>query len=64
MTAGVPRAGRTPANSGKPVLAVVEVGGQDGQVLVVADIGLLMDYGSGAKNLQLIKNIARYALER
>jgi len=33
-------------------------------VLVVADIGLLMDYGSGAKNLQLIKNIARYALER
>jgi hypothetical protein len=52
------------ADKGKPVLAVAKVGEQGGQVLVVADIGLLIDFGNGAKNFQLIKNIARYALER
>jgi hypothetical protein len=52
------------AAEGKPVLAVVEVGDQGGQVLVVADIGLLIDHGSAAKNFQLVKNIARYASER
>jgi hypothetical protein len=52
------------ADGGKPVMVIVDAGSQGGQVLVVADLGLLMDNGSGAKNFQLIKNIAHYARER
>jgi hypothetical protein len=52
------------ADGGKPVMVIVDIGSQGGQVLVVADLGLLMDNGSGAKNFQLIKNIAQYARER
>jgi hypothetical protein len=33
-------------------------------VLVIADIGLLRDNADGAKNLNFVKNIARYARAR
>jgi hypothetical protein len=47
-----------------PVLALVDYGGAGGQVLVVGDIGLLSHFGVGGKNLDLLKNLARYAWER
>ena len=43
---------------GRPIIALVDHG--LGQVLVVGDIGLLMDYGGDAKNLQFLKNIAQF----
>lgn len=42
-----------------PIIALVDYG--LGQVLVLGDIGLLVDYGGDAKNLDFVKNIARYA---
>jgi hypothetical protein len=47
-----------------PVLALVDYGGAGGQVLVVGELGLLSDFGAGGKNLELLKNLARYAWER
>ena len=47
-----------------PMLALVDYGGAGGQVLVVGELGLLSDFGAGGKNLELLKNLARYAWER
>lgn len=49
---------------GRPVIAIVDYGAAGGQVLVISDIGLLVDYGQGGKNLNFVKNIARYAKNR
>lgn len=43
---------------GRPIIALVDHG--QGQVLVIGDIGLLVDHGRDAKNLDFMKNIARY----
>ncbi len=48
----------------RPVLALLDYGDAGGQVLLVADIGLLSDFGRGAKNLTFLQNLARYAWER
>ena len=48
---------------GRPALGLLEVGDAGGQVLIVSDLGLLMDYHQGARNLALVKNIAGYAAE-
>ncbi|MBN2549731.1 MAG: M28 family peptidase [Anaerolineales bacterium] len=45
-----------------PIIALVDHG--QGQVLVIGDIGLLVDYGRDARNLDFVKNIARYVAER
>jgi hypothetical protein len=46
------------------VIGLVDYGSQGGQVLVIADLGLLRDNADGAKNLNFIKNLARYARSR
>lgn len=40
-----------------PIIALVDFG--QGQVLVIGDIGLLVDFGGDAKNLNFVRNIAR-----
>jgi len=46
------------------VIGLVDYGSQGGQVLVIADLGLLRDNVDGAKNLNFIKNLAYYARSR
>lgn len=46
------------------VIGLVDYGTQGGQVLVIADLGLLRDNADGAKNLNFVKNIARYVRSR
>ncbi|MEW5870832.1 MAG: M28 family peptidase [Chloroflexota bacterium] len=48
----------------RAVLALVDYGQSGGQVLVVADIGLLSDYGRGGKNLTFLQNLAKYVAQR
>lgn len=48
----------------RTVLALVDYGQSGGQVLVVADIGLLSDYGRGGKNLVFLQNLAKYVAQR
>ena len=48
----------------KGVIGLVDYGNRGGQVLVIADLGLLKDNADGAKNLNFIKNIAQYARSR
>jgi hypothetical protein len=48
----------------KPIVGLVNYGGQGGQVLVIADLGILQTIKVGAKNLQFLKNIALYARSR
>jgi hypothetical protein len=43
------------------VIGLVDYGRKGGQVLVIADLGLLRDNADGAKNLNFVKNIAQYA---
>lgn len=45
----------------RPIVGLVDYGDQGGQVLVIADLGILQTNSVGAKNLQFLKNIARYA---
>lgn len=45
-------------------IGLVDYGSQGGQVLVVSDLGLLKNNEDGAKNLNFVKNIARYARSR
>jgi hypothetical protein len=45
-------------------IGLVDYGDQGGQVLVIADVGLLKDNADGAKNLNFVKNIAHYARSR
>jgi len=49
---------------GEPAIALVDYGDEGGQVLIVADIGILFDYGRGGRNLAFLKNLAAYAWER
>jgi len=50
--------------AGRPIVGLVEYGSQGGQVLVIADLGLLQADNNGTKNLEFLKNIARYARTR
>lgn len=52
------------AVSRRPLVGLVEYGTKGGQVLVIAELGLIQDSGSGAKNMQFIKNLAHYAATR
>ena len=47
--------------AGSPVVGLVEYGNKGGQVLVIADLGILQADALGARNLEFLKNIARYA---
>jgi hypothetical protein len=46
---------------GQPIVALVESGKHGGQVLVIGDLGLLIDNDSGVNNLQFLRNLAAYA---
>lgn len=48
----------------KSIVGLVDYGEQGGQVLVIADLGILQTFKVGAKNLQFLKNIAAYARSR
>lgn len=48
----------------KTIVGLVDYGEQGGQVLVIADMGILQADSMGAKNLDFLKNIARYAKTR
>ena len=50
--------------AGSPLVRFVEYGDQGGQVLVIADIGILQADSNGAKNFEFLKNIAHYASSR
>lgn len=50
--------------AGNPLAGLVDYGSNGGQVLVIAEIGLIQDSGDGAKNMQFIINIAHYASTR
>lgn len=45
---------------GHPMVGMVDYGENGGQVLVVADIALLIESGGVGKNMQFVKNIASY----
>ena len=47
--------------AGSPMVGLVEYGDKGGQVLVIADLGILQADALGARNLEFLKNIARYA---
>jgi hypothetical protein len=47
--------------AGSPIVGLVEYGDKGGQVLVIADLGILQADALGARNLEFLKNIARYA---
>jgi hypothetical protein len=50
--------------NGRPIIGLVDYGEQGGQVLVIADLGVLKDDGAGARNMNFVKNIASYARSR
>jgi hypothetical protein len=50
-------------SAGNPVIGLVEYGEQGGQVLVIAELGIIHDT-SGSKNMEFMKNIAQYARMR
>ena len=50
--------------AGFPIVGLVDYGEQGGQVLVIADLGILRVDNTGAKNMDFLKNIARYARTR
>ena len=50
--------------AGHTIVALVDYGTQGGQVLVVAELGLLQDSTAGAKNMQFLQNLAHYARAR
>ncbi len=49
---------------GQPIVALVDAGNRGGQVLVIGDLGLLIDNGSGIDNLRFLRNLAAYARNR
>ncbi len=51
-------------SAGNPIIGLVDFGEQAGQVLVIAELGILQADGSGGKNLEFLKNIANYARTR
>lgn len=48
---------------GYPIVGLVDYGDQGGQVLVIADLGILQIDFQGPKNMEFVKNIAAYARE-
>lgn len=46
------------------VIGLADYGSQGGQVLAIADLGLLRNNADGAKNMNFVKNIAQYARSR
>ena len=50
--------------NGRPIIGLMDYGDQEGQVLIVSDLGILKDNGPGAKNMNFVKNIAAYARSR
>lgn len=48
----------------RPIVGLVDYGELGGQVLVVADLGLLQCDSTGTKNIDFLKNIAHYASTR
>lgn len=42
-------------------IGLVDYGSRGGQILVIADLGLLRNNADGAKNMNFVKNIASYA---
>ena len=48
----------------RPLVGLVDYGNQGGQILVIADLGILQVDSNGAKNIEFLKNIARYASTR
>jgi hypothetical protein len=51
-------------SDGRPMVALVDVGTNGGQVLVVGDLAILIDEGGGEGNLRFLQNIADYARNR
>jgi hypothetical protein len=51
-------------SSGKPIVALVDVGEAGGQLLVIGDLGLMIDNGADADNLQFLQNIVAYVMTR
>jgi hypothetical protein len=49
---------------GNPMVRLVDYGDKGGQVLVIADLGILQTDMQGSKNMEFVKNIAAYAGER
>jgi hypothetical protein len=47
-----------------PAIALVDYGESGGQVLIVADLGLLLDFDRGGKNLIFLQNLAAYVTDR
>ena len=48
----------------KTIVGLVDYGEHGGQILVIADMGIVQTDSVGAKNLDFLKNIARYAKTR
>lgn len=51
-------------DAGSPLVGLVDYGTKGGQVLVIGELGLVQESYGGAKNIQFVKNIARYASTR
>jgi len=52
------------SSAGKSVVGLVDYGEQGGQVLVIADIGILQCSVAVGKNLQFLQNLAQFILTR
>jgi hypothetical protein len=50
--------------AGIPIVGLVDYGNKGGQVLVIADIGILQGDSNGARNMDFLQNIAEYAKTR
>lgn len=48
----------------KTIVGLVEYGERGGQILIIADMGIIQTDRVGARNLDFLKNIARYAKTR
>jgi hypothetical protein len=51
-------------SDGLPIVALIEHGENGGQLLVIGDLGLLIDNGNSGDNLQFLKNLAAFAQDR
>jgi hypothetical protein len=47
--------------AGRPIVGLVDYGDQGGQILVIADLGILQADSQGPRNLEFLRNIARFA---
>jgi hypothetical protein len=48
----------------RPIVVLLDYGDQGGQVLVIADLGILQADSNVGKNMDFLKNIAHYASTR